>query len=197
MKKFIIYLIKLLFLFFLLIVFWKQVKQERKFSEFEKKYSLFIDKQIQNDEFIVKRIEYVNKYVKDKIIAYRILKAVSNYSKIFNIDADLVLSLIEHESRFDTSAVSYKGAIGLMQILPETGEVVARLLNKVDYNLFGLEDNIEIGVCFLALLLKYNTLENALRKYYAGGLWRINLADKYQKEVLNKYVSLKNSILVE
>lgn len=165
--------------------------------ELETRLISIVDRQAENDEFIKKRLVYVYKFVKDKTVAYRILKEVKKYSDTFRVDADLVLAVIEHESNFDSSAVSPKGAIGLMQLMPETGEFIARLLNKFGYNLFSVSDNIQLGVCFLALLLEYNETKTALQKYYAGRLWDTELARKYRDEVMSKLVSIKNRSLVE
>ena len=43
---------------------------------------------------------------------------IINYSKTYNLDTALVASLINEESSFDKNALSSKGAVGLMQILP-------------------------------------------------------------------------------
>src|SRR5207245_3240665 len=43
----------------------------------------------------------------------------------YHFDPALVLAVIHVESRFDTYAVSPKDALGLMQLLPSTGEALA------------------------------------------------------------------------
>lgn len=166
-----------------------------KMEKFEKKVGILVDSKVSEDEFIKSRFDYVFRYTKDKIYTYRILKAVKKHSEIFKVDADLVIALIEHESSFDSSVISPKGAVGLMQLMPETAEIMARLLNKFGYRLTNVEDNIELGVSFLAILLEYNTQEKALQRYYAGGLWDTDLAKRYRMEVLQKYVSLKNLMI--
>lgn len=168
---------------------------KNKMEKLEKKVGILVDSKVSEDEFIKSRFDYVFRYTKDKIYTYRILKAVKKYSEIFKVDADLVIALIVHESSFDSSVISPKGAVGLMQLMPETAEIVARLLNKFGYRLTNVEDNIELGVGFLAILLEYNTREKALQKYYAGGLWDTDLAKRYRMEVLQKYVSLKNLMI--
>src|SRR5215467_4512449 len=64
-----------------------------------------------------------------------------------NIDADLIRAVIKVESDFNSVARSNKGAMGLMQLMPDT----ARLHKVAD--VFDPIDNIEGGVRHLRLLL--------------------------------------------
>ncbi len=66
----------------------------------------------------------------------------------YNVDADLVSSVIAVESNFDPKAVSRKNARGLMQLLPETA---ARLGVK---NMDDPKENIEAGTRYLSELLQ-------------------------------------------
>ena len=50
---------------------------------------------------------------------------ILEYSSKNKIDPFLVAAVIKNESGFDTEAVSHAGAVGLMQIMPETGEWIA------------------------------------------------------------------------
>jgi hypothetical protein len=82
----------------------------------------------------------------------------------YSVDADLISSVIEVESKFDPKAVSPKNARGLMQLLPETA---ARLGVQ---NIMDPKENIEAGTRYLRdLLQKYNNdLALALAAYNAG-----------------------------
>jgi soluble lytic murein transglycosylase-like protein len=89
-----------------------------------------------------------------------ILSASSRHS----IDADLIRAVIKTESDFNSNARSPKGAMGLMQLMPDT----ARQHNVLDaYNPL---DNIEGGVRHLRLLLsRYRgDVELSLAAYNAG-----------------------------
>ncbi len=98
---------------------------------------------------------------------------VDKYSALYNVDKFLIYSVIKAESNFNEKSVSKKGAIGLMQIMPETGDDLA---NKIGINnfsskdLFLAEHNINIGCYYISFLLdRYNgDIKTALAAYNAG-----------------------------
>ncbi|NLZ44901.1 MAG: lytic transglycosylase domain-containing protein [Clostridia bacterium] len=88
------------------------------------------------------------------------------------VDPRLVAALIYVESKFNHLAVSKKGAAGLMQLLPETGEWVARQrgLDFAHDHLFEPRKNLELGIWYLAHLHQVFEGETilALAAYNAG-----------------------------
>jgi soluble lytic murein transglycosylase len=68
----------------------------------------------------------------------------------------LVAGLIREESVYDPRALSPVGAMGLMQIMPDTGRRVARTVGRSDFTvdqLFVPEVNLQLGVRYLEDLL--------------------------------------------
>lgn len=115
----------------------------------------------------------------------------------YNLDPLLVKAVIKTESNWNEWAVSRKGAIGLMQLMPAT----AREMNV--NNPFNPEENIEGGVKYLRYLLeRFNgDLTLALAAYNAGPNWvekfgfipPISETREYVRKVLSLY---KGSIIL-
>jgi soluble lytic murein transglycosylase len=86
-----------------------------------------------------------------------------NASK-YSMDASLIMAVIETESSFNSRAVSKRGAIGLMQLMPDTAR---RMGAKRP---FEPEENIEAGTKYLKYLIeRFNgDLNLALAAYNAG-----------------------------
>ncbi|WP_026487384.1 lytic transglycosylase domain-containing protein [Caldanaerobius polysaccharolyticus] len=136
---------------------------------------------------------------------------VYKYSGEYDIDPFFVFAVIKAESNFRPDAVSKKGAIGLMQITPETGRWIASKLKIAGYNdsmLFDPEMNIMMGTWYLKdlngefgdiklIVAAYNSgrgnvaawLKN--KKYSKDGRNLDDIpyleTDKYVKKVLNNY----------
>lgn len=82
-------------------------------------------------------------------------KIIHYYGVRYNIDPNLIRAVIRTESAFNAKAVSHRGAIGLMQLMPAT----AKELEVSDP--FDPEQNIKGGTRYLRSLL--NTFEQDLR----------------------------------
>lgn len=98
---------------------------------------------------------------------------VYKYSEEYEVDPNLVFAVIKAESNFDPNAESNVGALGLMQIMPETFEWLQTYKNgeaNMDYTyLYEPEVNIEYGCIFLQFLLdRYTSEETAVAAYNAG-----------------------------
>jgi soluble lytic murein transglycosylase len=102
----------------------------------------------------------------------RVLRAVHDNARRFDLEPEMLLAVIHVESRFDTRAVSSKGALGLMQIRPATAREVAGSLGielTTDDQLFDPELNILLGSCYLRYLVdRFDDRDTALAAYNSG-----------------------------
>lgn len=106
-------------------------------------------------------------------IEYR--EEITQSSERHHVDPYLVAAVISVESGWDESAESGKGAVGLMQIMPETARDVLRR-RLVDGEAFPADElaepevNIEIGCAYLAYLLDYfdGNVDRAVAAYNGG-----------------------------
>ena len=137
---------------------------------------------------------------------------VEKYSKEYELDKFFVYAVIHTESRFDETAVSDAGAVGLMQIMEETAiecNEKAKFGYTIPDDLVKPEANIRIGCYYLNKLVKtfdgneemaliaYNGgIGNAYKwlddKEYAdgeGGLKKIPIAEtkEYVDKVMQSY----------
>ncbi len=120
-------------------------------------------------------------------------KIVNYYSAKKNIPPDLVRSVIKAESDYNINAMSPKGAMGLMQLMPETA------MGLGIENPFDPEQNIKGGVTILKDLLDnykgdyklalaaYNAGKTTVDR--AGGVPDFNETKNYVRKVIDYYVS--------
>ena len=110
------------------------------------------------------------------------------YAKEINWDWRLLAAVAFHESSFDSTQVSHKGASGLMQLMPST----AAIFGLEGPNIFNPEKNIEAGVQYIkSLNMMFRKIENQeerrkfiLASYNSGPahiLDAMALAEKYGK----------------
>ena len=96
---------------------------------------------------------------------------IVQYAQENDLDSALVASVINVESGYNSDALSSKGAIGLMQIMPSTGEWISSQIGE-DFSqneMFNPETNIKYGCFYLNYLLRYFGDEKlALCAYNAG-----------------------------
>jgi soluble lytic murein transglycosylase len=97
---------------------------------------------------------------------------VVGHAANYSLDPQLVAAVIYQESKFDADAVSASGAVGLMQLLPSTGQGIADRTGGRKWtpeDLHSPELNIRYGCWYLRHLLdKYGDEELALAAYNAG-----------------------------
>ena len=97
---------------------------------------------------------------------------VTGHAENYDLDPALLAAVIYQESRFDADAVSSSGAIGLMQLLPDTAKGIAQYTGGAKFrveDLYDPEINVRYGSFYLRRLLrKYGDVELALAAYNAG-----------------------------
>lgn len=100
---------------------------------------------------------------------YKYKKIAVNYSKEYGVDSSVILAIIQTESGFKSNAYSSKGAIGLMQIMPETANYISEIKGGVYFDLKNPDTNVNFGVYYYKYLLdKFKNEDIAICAYNAG-----------------------------
>lgn len=122
---------------------------------------------------------------------------IDKYSSEYNVDRSLVKAVIFKESRFKETAVSSKGAIGLMQLMPSTALWLMNKLKIEDYKIESADNNIRLGTYYLSHLMKLmdSDEEHALLAYNAGpeNAKRWVNSEGYNKEDMDNYVDFNET----
>ncbi len=120
---------------------------------------------------------------------------IEKYAAKNNLDPDFIKAVVKQESGFNPDAKSKCGAMGLMQLMPQT----AKGLGVVDA--FDPEQNIEGGVKYLKSMLNrfnndpklalaaYNAGPGAVQKY--GDIPPYRETQNYVKNIMSSYEALK------
>ena len=96
---------------------------------------------------------------------------IGEISAVVGVDTKLVEALVEAESKFDPYAVSRRGAMGLMQLMPATAK------HYQVKDVFDPRQNLEGGMRYLKFLLeRYDDTALALAAYNAGE----DVVDRYR-----------------
>ena len=95
---------------------------------------------------------------------------VEKYAKEYNLDENLVYSVIKAESKFNQEALSRRGAKGLMQIADITRDwAIDELELSEDIDIYDPETNIRIGCWYLNTLYKEFGETDLVIAAYNGG----------------------------
>ena len=128
---------------------------------------------------------------------WRINSVIEKASRKHSIDSALIKAVVRAESNFDPYAVSYAGAQGLMQLMPETADDLDVI------NPFDIEENIYGGVKYLKQLLNhfdgdvalsvaaYNAGRSAVIRH--GGIPPYKQTKTYVRKVLAFYDGYKKT----
>ena len=96
---------------------------------------------------------------------------VEKYAEIYKVPRDICYAVIRTESRFDPTAVSAAGAVGLMQMMPATfADLTARTGDNYETGmLYAPETSIRYGVYYLSRLYdRYGVWDTAFAAYNCG-----------------------------
>lgn len=133
----------------------------------------------------------------------RVLPWVRDAAQRHAVDSELLLALIAVESGFDPKALSPRGAVGLMQLMPTTAAPFLRRgldLREVARQLADPRTNIGVGARLMAeLLRRHRRIDLALAAWSAGdgavrrsggGLPAIDETRAHVQQVLELYWAL-------
>jgi len=106
----------------------------------------------------------------------------------FDVDASLIRSVIKAESNFNPKATSQKGAMGLMQLMPETaGELGVK-------NAYDARENVMGGARYLKMLLnRYNGQVDLALAAYNWGMGNLEKRPHNLPQETLDYVARVNS----
>ncbi len=144
-----------------------------------------VPEQLDTMVWLARMSQGLSSQVKDPFYRVHLLRLIHDEAIHAGLDPELVLAVIQVESRFDRFAVSSSGARGLMQIMP----FWKKEIGHPDDDLFNPRTNLRYGCAILRYYLdqKRGHLSDALAAYngsidrteYAG---RVSLAlrDRWQ-----------------
>jgi len=203
--------------FFLGALLGRQFSDERELVKFEaslKKLQAFVKADTERQGKQEKVIGIIDSFNPSMPLEMKqeIAGEIYNMSiKYPNLDVELLCATITHESArtWDPSVVSKAGAIGLMQIMPATGEWLANYENfkwqSAEETLVNPIYNIRMGSRYLSALIETYDLDGGLAAYNGGekrvGMWLAqNKLDsilwpetrKYVPSVLELYEEFRN-----
>ncbi len=122
------------------------------------------------------------------MIAWREASALVFYSAKYNVPTDLSVGIAKTESLFNPSAMSSKGAMGVMQVMWKVhhGMLSAKGIATTKDHMFDPERGVEAGVLLLSRYINaYGTVQKALNRYYGG------ISVSYLKKVNNNMAMLQ------
>ena len=96
-------------------------------------------------------------------------QCVQHYADRYGVPSEFIAALIDVESRWNSAAISDKGALGLMQLMPETARRYGAS-HPLD-----AEENIAAGTRYVTALMWefHGDLRLVAAAYYAGDRWMI------------------------
>jgi LysM repeat protein len=95
---------------------------------------------------------------------------LAKYAKTYQVEAALIKALAWQESGWQQQVISDMGAVGVMQLMPETGRFTGDFILQRSVNTANLEHNVEAGVAFFSYLIRQakGDVPLAVAGYYQG-----------------------------
>lgn len=111
-------------------------------------------------------------------------RCADRYANQYRVPAELIAALIDIESGWDQLALSNKGAMGLMQLMPETARRFGAL------HPFDVEENIAAGTRYVTALMWefHGDMRLVSAAYYAGDRWLLARQLNYSNPDVVAYV---------
>ncbi|MCJ7538043.1 MAG: lytic transglycosylase domain-containing protein [Desulfobacterales bacterium] len=115
---------------------------------------------------------------------------IEHASKIYEVDPELIRSVVQAESDFDANATSSKGAMGLMQLMPETAKDLGVK------NCYNPVENIMAGTRYLkSLLNRYDGNVELTLAAYNWGMGNVERHPDRLPEETRTYIARVNGYL--
>lgn len=125
--------------------------------------------------WLVAKDRPLSKIISDPQQRLELLKLIHAEATLAQLQPEIVLAVIEVESRFDSYAVSRAGALGMMQVMPFWKNEIGR----PDDNLIDIRTNLRYGCTILRYYLdkEKGRLADALARYNGsyGEYWYAEL----------------------
>ena len=118
-------------------------------------YSSYYGQQLLKNLSIKENIFTLPKSFMSLILPRPFANDVKRSSELYGVGADIIYSIMKAESQFQHKIRSSAGALGLMQLMPQTAKEIARNSKINEYDLKRPEDNIRFGTNYLGWLKKY------------------------------------------
>ena len=187
------------------------IKTKRKMS-FWKKLLLMILVLASLSYFVWQNEDFQRKY----LYPYDYQDTINFYADRYEVDRNLVASVILAESKFRQDATSVHGARGLMQIMPETGSWIATQIEDDSFSvdkLYNVNMNIKYGTWYLSelqtefegnevlALAAYNAGRGNVYEWMEKYHWGIDFKDYTKipfpetREYVKRVLKIKNIII--
>jgi hypothetical protein len=115
---------------------------------------------------------------------------IDRASKKYHVDPELIKAVVRVESNFNANCTSPKGAMGLMQLMPETAEELGVK------NCYDPVENIMAGTCYLKNLLdRYDGSVSLALAAYNWGMGNIERHPEKLPKETRSYIARVNNLL--